>query len=94
MIELIRIHPYAISELYCYWKCLCAIHITIDKERSIKVYIGACINNLVHRYNKDIANRVLFLYYKVCFMLNGKIAIINRYNACEAGKLHLGLHSI
>ena len=44
--------------------------------------IGACTNNravsIYANNGEDIANKTLFLHYKVCFMLNSKIDIINR----------------
>ena len=64
---------------------LCVLRVTIDKKRLIKVYVSACTNNhtvsityLAIHNSKDIASKALFLYYEVCFRLNGKIDIINR----------------
>ena len=51
---------------------LCLLRVTIDKKCSIKS-IGAYANS------NNIASKALFLLflYKVCFILNGKIDIIN-----------------
>ena len=52
------------------------------QQEALDKSIGACTNNravsIYANNGEDIANKALFLHYKVCFMLNNKIDIINR----------------
>ena len=52
------------------------------QQEALDKSIGACTNNravsIYANNGEDIANKGLFLHYKVCFMLYSKIYIINR----------------
>ena len=52
------------------------------QQEALDKSIVACTNNrsvsIYANNSEDIANKTLFLHYKVCFMLNSKIDIINR----------------
>ena len=52
------------------------------QQEALNKSIGTCTNNcavsIYANNSKDIANKALFLHYKVYFMLNSKIDIINR----------------
>ena len=78
-IELISIRMDA-NELYRYCNCF-ACHLSLQ-QKALDKTIGACTNNravsIYASNGKDIANKALFLHYKVYFMLNSKINVINR----------------
>ena len=47
-------------------------------DKSIGAYTNNCAVSIYANNSEDIASKTLFLHYKVCFMLNSKIDIINR----------------
>ena len=66
------------------------------QQEALDKSIGACTNNRavsIYAHNgEDIANKALILHYKVYFMLNSKIDIINR-NTCILMLLYL-MHAV
>ena len=52
------------------------------QQKALDKTIGACTNNravsIYASNGKYIANKAIFLHYKVYFMLNSKINVINR----------------
>ena len=81
MKELISIHSYANSGSFAVGNTLRATRRATChyQQEALDKSIGTCTNNhaaSTYAHNsKDIASKALFLDYKVCFMLNGKVDI-------------------